>query len=65
MSEDLSPADFKTKVEELQTLITEKLSELEDNPRWGNAEEREELGQALDELAVQIEAMRDLLEAVD
>jgi hypothetical protein len=59
-----SPPDFKVRVEELQALITQKLSELEENAEWGTADEREELAQALDDLTVQVEALRDALDEI-
>jgi hypothetical protein len=63
MSEEaLSPPEFKARVEELQTLLTQKLSEVEENADLGTADEREELVQALDDLAVQVEALRDALQ---
>jgi len=65
MSEEaLSPPDFKARVEELQTLVTQKLSELEENPQWGTPDDREELAQALDDLTVQVEALRDALQEI-
>ena len=65
MSEEaLSPPEFKARVEELQTLITQKLSELEENPEWGSADDREELAQALDDLAVQVEALSEALQEI-
>lgn len=57
----MTPEEMKTKVEEVQTLIVEKLTDLEEEPNWGTSEEREELGLSLDELIVQAQAMRDLL----
>jgi hypothetical protein len=59
-----SPPDLKVRVEELQALITQKLSELEENAEWGTADEREELAQALDDLTVQVEALRDALDEI-
>jgi hypothetical protein len=57
----MTPEEMKTKVEEMQALIVEKLTELEEEPNWGTSEEREGLGLSLDELIVQAQAMRDLL----
>ena len=66
MSEEaLSPAELKARIEELQTLLTQKLSELEENPEWGTPDEREELAQALDDLGVQIEALSDALQVIE
>ena len=38
---EMKPEELKVKVEELHTLIVEKLAELEEDPKWGEAEERE------------------------
>jgi len=61
----MTPDEFKTKVEELNTLITEKTVELEEEPSWGTEDERGELVQALDELVVQAKAMSELLQDGD
>jgi ribosome recycling factor len=54
--------ELKTKVEELRTLIAEKLAELEEDPNWASDDEREELVQALDDLVVQGQALSELLQ---
>jgi hypothetical protein len=62
MSEEvLSPVELKEKVDELRLLIVERIAALEEEPSWGTPEEREELGQALDELVVQGEALSEVL----
>ena len=38
---EMKPEELKVKVEELHTLIVEKLAELEEDPKWGEAEEPE------------------------
>jgi ClpP class serine protease len=53
--------EFKAKIDEVRTLIVEKLAELEDGPKWGSEEEREELADALEELSDQAAVMRDML----
>jgi hypothetical protein len=58
----MTPEEFKTKVEELRTLIAEKLAELEEEPNWGTEDERDELVQALDDLVMQGEALSELLQ---
>ena len=58
----MTPEEFKVKVDEMRTLIVEKLAELEEGPKWGTEEEREELIEALGELVVQAEAMGKVLE---
>ena len=57
----MTPVEFKVKVDEVRTLILEKLAELEDDAQWGNEEEREELADALEELSDQATVMRDML----
>ena len=37
----MTPEELKTKIDELRTLIVEKLAELEEDPKWGSEEERE------------------------
>ena len=58
----MTPEELRAKVEELRTLIAEKLAELEEEPNWGSEDEREELVQALDDLIVQGEALSELLQ---
>jgi ribosome recycling factor len=57
----MTPEEYKVKIEEVRTLIVEKLTELEDDPKWGSEEERLELADALEELADQAVVMRDTL----
>ena len=61
----MTPEEFKVKVNELRTFIIEKLVELEDEPKWGSEEEREELADALEELSDQATVMRDTLREED
>ena len=61
----MTPEEFKVKVDELRTLIIEKLVELEDGPKWGSEEEREELADALEELSDQASVMCDTLREED
>ena len=57
----MTPEELQVKVDELRTLILEKLAELEDDPTWGGGEERAELADALEELSDQATVMRDML----
>ena len=57
----MTPEEFKVKVDELRIPIVEKLVELEDDLKWGSEEEREELGDSLEELVDQATVMRDVL----
>jgi hypothetical protein len=58
----MTPEELKAKIEELRTVIAEKLAELEEDPNWASEDEREELVQALDDLVVQGEALSELLQ---
>jgi hypothetical protein len=61
----MTPEELKLKVDELRTLIVEKLVELEDDPKWGTEEEREELAGALEDLSDHAAVMRDVLQEED
>ena len=61
-AEVVTVEEFKVRVEELRLLIVEKLAELEEDPKWGTPEEREEVADALDELAVQADALSAVLQ---
>jgi hypothetical protein len=61
----MTPEELKTKIDELRTLIVEKLAELEEDPKWGSEEEREELADALEDLSDQDAVMRDTLREED
>ena len=58
----MTPDELKTRLEELRTLITDKLVELEEDTNWGTEEERAEVVVALDQLIVQAQAMSELLQ---
>jgi ribosome recycling factor len=57
----MTPDELKVKIDEVRTLIVEKLAELEEDPKWGSEEEREELADALEELSDHAVVMRDTL----
>ena len=57
----MTTEELKAKVDEVRTLIVEKLAELEEDPKWGSEEEREELADALEELSDHAVVMRDML----
>jgi hypothetical protein len=57
----MTPEELKIKADELRAAIIEKLAELEDDPKWGDDEERAELADALEELSDQAAVMRDML----
>jgi hypothetical protein len=66
MSEEaLSPAELKARIEDLQALLAQKVSELEEKAEWGTADEREELVQALEDLGTQVEALSDALQQIE
>ena len=54
--------EFSAKVEELRTLVAEKATELEEDPKWGTDDEVEELVQALEDLVVQAQALSETLQ---
>ena len=57
----MTPEELKARVDEVRTQIIEKVAELEDDPKLGSEEEREELADALEELADQATVKRDML----
>jgi hypothetical protein len=58
----MTPEDFAAKVEELRAIIADKIADLEENPAWGSADDRQEVIQALDELIVQAQALSEALQ---
>ena len=61
----MTPEELTLKVDELRAFLAEKLVDLEDDPKWGTAEEREELAVALETLADNAAVMRDVLQRED
>ena len=60
----MTPEEFSTRLQELRTMVADQVTELEENPKWGSADERVEIVQALEELAVQVESLIEALEEV-
>lgn len=58
----MTPEEFTTKLEELRAVISDKVTDLEENPKWGSQDERVEIVHALEELVVQVEALIEALE---
>ena len=58
----MTPEEFTTKLEELRAIISDKVTDLEENPKWGSLDERAEIVHALEELVVQVEALIESLE---
>lgn len=58
----MTPEEFTTKLEELRAVISDKVTDLEENPKWGSQDERLELVHALEELVVQVEGLIEALE---
>jgi len=58
----MTPEEVAVKVEELRTLLADKITELEEDPKWGGEDERDELVQALDELVVQAQGLSELMQ---
>jgi hypothetical protein len=61
----MRPEELKAKVDEFCELIAHQVVELEEHPTWGSEVAREELSEALDELALRIDEMCDLLAAIE
>ena len=59
----MTPEEFAAKVEELRAVFADKLVELEENPKWGSEDQREEMVKSLDELSDQIEDLMEALQA--
>ena len=59
----MTPDEFMTRLEELRTAVAEKVEELEENPKWGSEDEREQLVNAIEELMVQLESLSDSLQS--
>jgi hypothetical protein len=54
--------EFAAKLQEFRAAITDKATELEEDPKWGTADERIELIHELEELVVQVESLIETLE---
>ena len=59
----MTPEEFAAKVEELRAVFADKLVELEESPKWGSEDQREEMVKSLDELSDQIEDLMEALQA--
>jgi hypothetical protein len=53
------------KLEDLRSIIADKLAELAERPKWGSEEEREEVINAIDDLDGQLDLLREALEQPD
>jgi hypothetical protein len=58
----MKPEDFKSKLEELRTVIAGQLADLKKNPKWGTEDEREELVDMLEDLGEQMENLSEALQ---
>jgi DNA-binding transcriptional ArsR family regulator len=58
----MTPEEFTAKLDELRAAISDKVTDLEENPKWGSQDERLEIVHALEELVVQVEALIEALE---
>ena len=54
--------EFAAKLQEFRATITDKATELEEDPKWGTADERIEIVHELEELVVQVESLIETLE---
>ena len=53
------------KLEDLRSIIADKLAELAERPKWGSEDEREEVISAIDDLDGQLDLLREALEQPD
>jgi hypothetical protein len=58
----MTPEEFTAKVEEMRTIVADKVAELEEDPKWGSEDEREQIVNTLEELLVQVEALSEALQ---
>jgi hypothetical protein len=54
--------EFTAKLQEFRTTLTDKATELEEDPKWVGGDERVEIVHELEELVVQVEALIEALE---
>ena len=57
--------ELVAKLEDLRSIIADKLAELAERPKWGSEEEREEVVNAIDDLDGQLDLLREALEQPD
>ena len=53
--------EFAAKLQEFRATTTDKAAELEEDPKWGTADERIEIIHELEELVVQLESLIETL----
>ena len=58
----MTPEEFTAKLQEFRTTLTDKATELEEEPKWASADERVEIIHELEELVVQIVSLVETLE---
>ena len=58
----MTPEEFTVKLEEMRALLADKVAELEEDPKWGTSDQREEILTALHEVSVQAEALEEVLQ---
>jgi hypothetical protein len=59
----MTPEEFIAKLEEMRTIIADKLVELEEDPDSWTQEERDQVINALDELTAQMESLSEALQS--
>ena len=57
--------ELVAKLEDLRSIIADKLAELAERPKWGSEDEREEVINAIDDLDGQLDLLREALEQPD
>jgi hypothetical protein len=58
----MTAEEFTAKLEEMRAVLADKAAELEEHPKWGTSDQREEILTALHEIGVQVEALEEVLQ---
>jgi hypothetical protein len=58
----MTAEEFAAKLEEIRATLADKVAELEEEPKWGTSDQREEILTALHEISVQVEALEEVLQ---
>jgi hypothetical protein len=59
----MTPEEFVAKLEELRAVFADKLTQLEEEPKWGSPDQREEIVNLLEDLVVQAEGLTEALQS--
>jgi hypothetical protein len=61
----MTPEEFTAKLEDLRSLVADKIAELAERPKWGTEDQRQEVIEAIDDLDGQLDLLREALEQPD